>query len=130
MATDTVKYSDIPIAFSRHPVSTDLSRTVEFEAVRRSVRNLILTNKYERLLDPKIGANVNALLFEPMSPETTITLHNTIEETIRNYEPRALLSNILVTPDYDRQTYYITIKFSLKYTNQTTTLELFLDRIR
>ena len=130
MNNSEIKYSDITTGFVKHTVTTDLARITNFDSVRRSVRSLILTNKYERLLDPRIGGNISALLFEPMTPDTTILLKNAIDTTIKNYEPRAIISEIQVIPDYDRNAYYVSITFSLKYLTQQTTLELFLDRIR
>ncbi len=82
------KYSDFSTSFARNPIQSDLLRISEFDAVKRSVRSLILTDKYERLLDPNIGGNIRALLFEPIDAATTITLRNAIESTLNNYEPR------------------------------------------
>lgn len=124
-------YSDFSTAFSRNPVNNDLVRVTEFNAVKRSVRNLILTNKYERLLDPAIGGNVQSLLFEPMDAMTSVLIRNAIELTLQNYEPRAIINQINVQPDYDNQRYFIQIVFSLKTNQQnSTTVEVFLDRIR
>lgn len=123
-------YSDFSTSFAKNPIQRDVLRISEFDAVKRSVRNLILTDKYERLLDPNIGANIRALLFEPIDATTTITMRNAIENTLRNYEPRAIIQEIIIKPDYDRQSYYVQITFSLRYSEQQAAVEFFLNRIR
>jgi phage baseplate assembly protein W len=124
------RYSDISTQFIQHPVSGDVSRIVDFEAVRRSIRNLILTDKYERLLDPNIGSNINRVLFEPMDAATATVLQNYIREAIKNYEPRAKLEDVQVIPDYDRNSYVVTIYFSVIFSEEIQTVEFFLTRIR
>lgn len=124
-------YSDFSTAFSRNPVQDDLVRITEFSAVKRSVRNLVLTNKYERLLDPAIGANIQSLLFEPLTSTSAVLLRDAIKLTLKSYEPRAIINQITVQPDYDNNRYFIQIVFSLKTNQQNSTrVELFLDRIR
>ncbi len=129
MATPA-RYSDFNTAFAPHPVSGDLARVTDIEAIKRSVRSLILTDKYERLLDPKIGSNVRAMLFEPMDGTTAAALQSYITEAIRNYEPRANLMQVQVIPDLDKQTYTVNIVFGVTFSEQTTNLTFFLERIR
>ena len=123
-------YSDLSTNFSLNAMTGDVVRLTEMDAVKRAIKNLIMTEKYERLLDPRFGAGINALLFEPMSPMITMTLRQIIEENIRTYEPRADIKTIDVVPDEYSQTYYIDIVFSLRNTNQTGTVQFFIDRIR
>lgn len=130
MATKAPRYSDINTAFMAHPISGDVARITEFEAVRRSVRNLVNTDKYERILDPRIGSNIRRILFEPMDGSTTAVLQSYITETINNYEPRALLQDVSVTPDYDQQGYYVSITFAVTFSENTASVQFFLDRIR
>jgi len=82
------------------------------------------------LIDPEIGANIYNLLFEPMDPTTTILITKAIEITLQNYEPRANIEQIIVTPDYDRNRYFIQVVFSLNTNQRQATVELFLNRIR
>jgi len=82
------------------------------------------------LIDPEIGANIYNLLFEPMDPTTTILIRKAIEITLQNYEPRANIEQIIVTPDYDRNRYFIQVVFSLNTNQRQATVELFLNRIR
>jgi len=129
-APKQVRYSDISTSFAPHPVSGDLARVTDIEAIKRSVRSLILTDKYERLLDPMIGSNVRAMLFEPMDGTTVVALQSYIQETIRNYEPRANLMQVQVTPDYDRNSYAVTIVFGVTFSEQTSEINFFMERIR
>jgi phage baseplate assembly protein W len=128
--TQSRSYIDFNTAFLQHPVSNDLGRVYDAEAVRQSIRRLILTNKYERRLNPQIGSNVQKILFEPMDGTTTSVLQNYIKETIQNYEPRAILQQVTVTPNYSQQSYSVTIIFSTVFTQNAVTLSFFLYRVR
>lgn len=130
MANTSVKYSDFNTQFAQHPVSNDLAPITDFNDVSRSVKSLILTNKYERLLNPRIGSNIRNLLFEPMDGSTAAVLQSYIRETIENYEPRALLQDVAVIPDFEHQTYNVTITFFVTFSQELITLPLFLRRIR
>ncbi len=126
----TSRYSDFTRNFALHPVSSDLARITDFEAVRSSIRNLILTDKYERLLDPNIGSNIRRALFDPMDGTTAKVIQDYIRETISNYEPRATLQDVIVIPDYDNNTYTVTIYFSVTFSEEIQTVEFFLTRVR
>lgn len=132
MAANTANrhYIDFNTAFLQHPVSNDLGRVYDAEAVKQSIRRLVLTDKYERRLNPRIGSNINKILFEPMDGTTTATLQSYIRETIQNYEPRAILQNVIVTPDYDKLSYQVSIVFSTTFSEQTVSLTFFLTRTR
>ncbi len=123
-------YSDLSTNFSLNAMTGDVVRLTELDAVKRAIKNIVMTNKYERLLNPRFGAGINDLLFEPMSPLTTMTLRDAIEDTIVTYEPRADLITLDVVPDEYSQTYYVDLVFSLRSTNQTGTVQFFIDRIR
>jgi phage baseplate assembly protein W len=123
-------FSDVSANFTKSIVSGDVVRTIDSEAVKRSIRNLIFTRKYERLLDPKIGADIQSFLFEPIDALTTMAIKKAIETTIRNYEPRASLQEVVVQADYDLQRYFVIIDFTILNSSVQNTVELFLDRIR
>lgn len=123
-------YSDFSASFSRNLVTNDVVRLTDIDAVKRSVKNLIVTDKYERLLNPSIGAGISELLFEQMTPLTTIALRETIIQTLSEFEPRINIDTVDVTPDYDRNTYYISIAFSLVRNEQVGTVEFILNRVR
>lgn len=125
-----VRYSDLSINFGINPFNGDVNRVTEVDSVKRSVKSLILTNRYERLLDPQIGGNIRALLFEPMSGMTSSVLEDYITDTIKNYEPRAILDKVVVDPDYDRNSYEVTIQFRINSVEQPQTLVVALERVR
>ena len=124
-------YKDISLAFSKHPVTGDIAKLSDADAVKRSVRNLINTNFYERPFHPEIGSDVRATLFEPVSAPTANLLARHIEDCIVNFEPRAELSNVIVQGDIDLNRYDVTIEFYI--VNSPTdlqTVDLFLERLR
>lgn len=125
-----VRYSDLSINFGINPFNKDVNRITEVDSVKRAIKSLILTNKYERILDPQIGGDIRALLFEPMSSLTTTVLEDYITDTIKNYEPRAILDKVVATPDYDRNSYEVTIQFRLNSVEQPQTLSVALERVR
>lgn len=125
-----VRYSDLGINFGKNPFNSDVNRITEVDAVKRSVKSLILTNRYERLLNPEIGGNIRALLFEPISSMTTTVLEDYITDTIKNYEPRAILDKVVATPNYDGNSYEVTIQFRINSVEQPQTLTVALERVR
>jgi phage baseplate assembly protein W len=102
----------------------------DVESVKRSVRNLINTNHFERPFHPEIGGNVRALLFEPMTPLTALNLQRKVEEVLNNFEPRAKITQILADPDIDRNAYRLEIKFYVIGIQNPITVETFLERLR
>lgn len=111
----TVIYSDIRKNMLMDSLNSDLSVAVNDQAIKDSVMNLVMTNRGERLYQPEIGGNIAGLLFELMSDDTTYLLQRGIQEVINNWEPRAVLEQVQVIPDYDNNKYSITIRFYTKY---------------
>tara|TARA_A100001035_G_scaffold24292_1_gene16312 strand:+ start:1153 stop:1581 length:429 start_codon:yes stop_codon:yes gene_type:complete len=123
-------YKDLDLDFGRNTVTNDVNKLTDVEAVKRSVRNLINTNHFERPFHPEIGGNVRALLFENMTPLTALNLQRKIEEVLNNFEPRAKITQILADPDIDRNGYRIEIKFYVIGVQNPITVETFLERLR
>ena len=123
-------YKDLDLDFGRNTVTNDVNKLTDVEAVKRSVRNLINTNHFERPFHPEIGGNVRALLFENMTPLTAINLQRKIEEVLNNFEPRAKITQILADPDIDRNGYRLEIKFYVIGIQNPITVETFLERLR
>lgn len=134
MATATTNivaaYSDLDLNFTIHPVKKDINRYTNEAAVVNSIKNLILTNHYERPFQPDIGSNVRRLLFENMDIVTATTLEKEIEQTIRNYEPRANISRLNVSPDYDNNGFKVYMEFYVVNRTTPITINFFLERIR
>ena len=104
-------YKDLNLNFSTNPVTQDVTTVTDVNAVKRSVRNLLLTNHYDRPFHPEIGSNIQALMFENFGPITGNQLTRTIEELIANYEPRARVETVECYPLPDTNTYDIRIYF-------------------
>ena len=104
-------YKDLNLNFSINPVTSDVTTVTDVIAVKRSVRNLLLTNHYDRPFHPAIGSNVQALLFENFGPITGNQLSRTIEEMIANFEPRARVETVECFPILETNTYDVRIYF-------------------
>lgn len=123
-------YSDFTSSFSIHPGTNDLARVRNDQAIVQSLRNLLLTDRQERLFQPSIGAGLNRFLFEDISPITSSLIRITIEDTITNFEPRIRLVETIVEPDEVQDGYNIRLKFYIINNVEMTEINLFLDRIR
>jgi len=124
-------FSDLNLNFTRNPATKDVAKLYDIEAVKRSVRNLINTNEGERPFQPTLGSGIRALLFENMTPIIETLLKDRIAETINVYEPRALLTSILVQGNIDRNEYLCTISFRVVNTTaDPVTITEFLQRLR
>ena len=123
-------YKDLDLDFGRNAVTNDVNKLTDVEAVKRSVRNLINTNHYERPFHPEIGSSVRALLFEPITPLTSLNLQRKVEEVLNNFEPRIRLVQILSRPDADLNRYNLKISFYVVGTPLPVTVETFLERLR
>ena len=125
------QYSDLDLFFSKKATSKDISKVTDVKAVKRSVRNLILTNPYEKPFHPEIGSGVRDVLFEPMTPLTAHDLTKKIELVIENFEPRARLVGVKALPDLDRNAYEVIIEFYVVNTpTELVDLTVFLERLR
>ena len=131
----TFIYKDLNLFFTKNPLSSDVSKVTDVQAIKRSVRNLVLTNRGERLFHPEIGGDVHGSLFENFTPITEIELQAAITNTLEIYEPRVILEEVVVNSptgrDLDNNRLRITVRFSLaNVPNKIEEVELFLDRIR
>ena len=124
-------YSDIDLFFGPKVGSKDISKLTDFTAVKRSVRNLVLTNFYEKPFHPEIGSGVRDVLFEPMTPITAYILTMKIEEVIENFEPRARLVGVRATPNLDNNAYNVSIEFYVvNAPAELVSMEVLLERLR
>jgi|TARA_B000000557_G_C20766333_1_gene439642 phage baseplate assembly protein W len=104
-------YKDLNLNFTRNPVTGDVATVTDVNAVKRSIRNLLLTNHYERPFHPEIGSDIPALLFENFGPITGNQLSRNIEEMILNFEPRARVESVECFPVPDSNRYDVRIYF-------------------
>ena len=130
-ARNVRQYTDLDLFFSKKATSKDISKVTDIQAVKRSIRNLILTDHYEKPFHPEIGSGIRGMLFELMSPITANVLARLIEDVIENFEPRARLVAVRVYPDLDRNAYEVTIEFYVINTpTELVDLTVFLERLR
>jgi phage baseplate assembly protein W len=123
-------YSDLDLTFNRLPVTNDVALSYDEKSVIRSVRNLLLTNFYDRLFQPEIGSNLTKLLFENVDALTASLLQNEISNVIKNYEPRVAIEYIKVTPDEDNNKYSVSLSFFIGNNSTPTAVNLLLQRSR
>jgi len=124
------KFKDIDLDFGRNAVTNDVNTVEDVVAVKRSVRNLIQTNFYERPFRPELGCGVRELLFENFTPMTKVFLERKIEEVLVNYEPRISLSGVSVDDDQDRNRLVVDIYFYVVGVPGPRVVQTFLQRVR
>ena len=127
----TKVYKDVSLSFTRHPITGDIAKLTDADAVKRSVRNLINTDLYERPFHPEIGSNIRKTLFEPVDVSTAEDLSTYIEECIVNFEPRVELKSVQVNATNDMNGYNVIIEFYLVNSQDgLETIEIGMERLR
>lgn len=134
MATVTTKvtrqYKDLDLAFNIHPVRKDINKHVDEQAVINSIKNIILTNHYEKPFNPDFGSNIRSMLFENIDSITAISLEREIFQTIENFEPRVSVSKVVAIPDFENNGYKIQLEFFVINLTNPITIQFFLQRAR
>lgn len=128
--SNEILFRDLNITFSKHPVTKRLSVLTNEEAVKRAVRNIVLTNKYERPFQPLLGADIRAKLFENMDSLTGFEIKRDIEIALKNFEPRVILNDVKVTAKPEQNGIDITIVFTIVNQTEPVTTTIFLERTR
>ena len=123
-------YSDFLNDLNPHPVTGDVVRYVNENSVSRSIRNLISTNKGERLYQPTLGSDVFKMLFEPMSAVVAQIISTSIQSLIADYEPRAKVISVDVAPDYEGNAYLVTVQYMIINRPTPISLNISLTRVR
>ena len=123
-------YKDLDLDFQKNTATKDIQKLTDIEAVKRSVRNLIKLNHYEKPFRPEIGSNLRAMLFENITPQINHAISKQIDLLIRNYEPRCRLVNVATIPDAERNRYQVSISFYVVNHPEPIIVETFLERIR
>jgi len=128
---DVRQWRDLDLFFGKKQASKDINKVVSIQAVKRSVRNLVLLNHYEKPFHPEIGSGVRDMLFELMTPITAFILAKKIEDVIENFEPRAKLVGVRALPNLDRNEYEVTVEFYVVNTpTELVDLTIFLEVLR
>ena len=106
-------FKDISAIFEVNPLNDDLIVLKNSNAIARSIRNLIFTNRGDKPFNPFLGSRVTEMLFDPMDQISSVSLRSEIERTINSFEPRVNLDKVTVTPNYDENQYDIVIKYQV-----------------
>jgi len=134
MSTENLKisriYKDLDLAFAPNQVTGDVSKKIDFNAVKQALYILMQTNFYERPFAPDKGANLRGFLFEPMSNLVAGLIQNTIKNIIESYEPRAKIVSITVVANFDTNSYDVTLNYYVIGIDRPQTLTANLKRLR
>jgi phage baseplate assembly protein W len=126
----TRNFVDLDLNFTIHPIRKDISTYKSEYAVINSVKNLILTNHYEKPFRPQVGSNIRRLLFENIDSIIAAQIERAVTETIENFEPRVSVSSITAIPDPDNNRYNLRLEFFVINQTSPITINFFLERIR
>jgi len=130
MANTTRIYSDIDMSFTLNPVTGDIYKKVDVNAVKQAMKNLLLTPYYSKPFTPNYGSPIYDLLFEPMDSSTAGAMASLIEETFDNFERRVRIDKVIVYPDYNSQEYKIQINFHVMGVREPQIFQTSLRRLR
>ena len=125
------QYSDLDLFFGKRTVGSDINKVTDIQAVKRSVRNLILLNTYDKPFHPEIAGGVREMLFENMTPIVGQIIARKVEDVIENFEPRARLVGVRAIPDLDRNAYELSVHFYVvNAPTELVDLSVMLERLR
>ena len=130
---DTYIYKDLSLFFTPNPVSGDVTMVTDVQDIKRSVRNLVMTNRFEKPFHPEIASHVRDLLFERFTPITFNLLRNRIETVLANYEPRVSVTDVEIDDTgeaIDGNELNVRIFFTLKNDPQIQSVDILLERVR
>lgn len=122
-------YSDLDLLFIKHPQKNDIIPLTDIDAVKNSIKNLVLTSFYEKPFHPEIGSNIKGLLFEQGDYFTALLINDEIKKAITKYEPRVKNVNVDVVDYSYENAYNVTISFEVLY-DQKEVVEFYLNRLR
>jgi phage baseplate assembly protein W len=130
MARNTRLFSDLDLNFTAHPVTGDVAMRYDENAVKTAVKNLVLTQNYERPFHSEIGSPIHALLFDLSSPLLAFSLKRAIVDLVNNFEPRVNLQDVEVSVSQPNNSVYVSIYFTVLNTINPIKLDLVLERSR
>ncbi len=130
MAT-TLSFKDINMTFKKHPITNDVVVSKDASAIKQAIVNLLLTNKGEKLMNPKFGSDIRSFLFEPLDYGTAASIKKSIDYTVTNFEPRISIINLSCSPNFDTNGFDVQMSYVITgLDTPPTTIEFFLDRTR
>ena len=129
ISRNTKEYIDLDLGFSQNPITLDLSKKKNIEAIKASIRNLISTSHFERPFHPEIGSNIYSMMFENASFLTAKVIERNVIDTINNFEPRATV--VSGSAEFnDRNELKLTVVFQPKNTSSTISFDILVNRTR
>lgn len=123
-------FSDINLLFTANPATADITKVIDENAVRAAVRNLILTKNYERPFHPEKGCQITSLLFENFTPITKSAMEQTVRDVLEKFEPRARLTEVVVSDKPDENSVDVTVRFAINNIDRPVTITTTLTRAR
>ena len=126
----TNRFVDLDLNFAKNPISRDINVLQDETAIKRSLRNLILTNRYDRPFFPEMSGNVTAHLFENFTDLTVVRLEKGIRDAILSFEPRVVIQDIIVRAEPDNNRFDVTIMFQIRNSTRTSEVQFYLERLR
>ena len=130
ISSSSRQYKDLDLNFLIHPVRKDINKHKDEMAVINSIKNLMMTNHYERPFQPDLGSNVRRLLFENLDKITAISMEREIRQVVQNYEPRAQIKTLDIIPDVDNNGFSVRMEFYIMNMTDPVTINFFLERVR
>lgn len=130
MALETRTYKDLDLNFTVHPVTKDVVKRTGNAAIIGALRNLILTNLYEKPFQPTFGSRIRGLLFEEVSFITANILQSEIANVVKSFEPRVAIDAIRVEAQPEENRYVVTLRFYITNVENPITINLFLEKVR
>lgn len=130
MARNTRTFTDLNLLFTINPATADITKRVDVEAIKASVRNLLQTKNYERPFHPEIGCQIHSLLFENYLPTTRYLMKKTITDVIDKFEPRVTLLNVDIRDLPDNNEVEVTVEFRINNIEIPVVLTTTLSRVR
>ena len=125
-----VFFSDFMSDLEQVPGRADVARVINENAVKQSIKNLLMTDRGERLMQPDIGCDIRGSLFENIDANTVLILKENIKSTIRTYEPRCIVKNVVVQANIDQNIIRVTVLFTVINSNKDSSLTIDLSRVR
>ena len=123
-------YADLNLSFTKNPATKDVARIFDVQAIKRAVKNIILTNKYERAFNSDFGCNLRGFLFENITEPLLVIIKDRVAMAIEKYEPRVTVEDVVVRDDQDKNGISIMVSFLINGTEAPVSVSTFLQRVR
>jgi phage baseplate assembly protein W len=121
-------YSDINLNFLAHPMTGDIVKVKDANAIAQSVKLLVMTSFYERAFRPEIGSTVSKLLFEPLNKYTSYLIETSIKRVLKQHEPRVKVTGVTVRVQQDEASYAVAITYDILNRSKNVTIEFLLKK--